>query len=57
MKNFLQKHFSEAGKSKKAGIDPLKDKDLQKFIDDTKMYDPNSPDYIHANWSVPKKSD
>ena len=52
----LNKYFSEDARSKRAGIDPLTEKEREKFIHDTGMYDPNSPDYIHANYSRPKKS-
>ena len=52
----INNYFSEEARSKRAGIEPLKGKDREKFIHDTSMYDPNSPDYIHANYSRPKKS-
>lgn len=52
----INKCFSEDGRSKRAGINPLTEKEREKFISDTGMYDPNSPDYIHANYSQSKKS-
>ena len=52
----MNKFFSEENRSIRAGLKPLKGKDHEKFIRDTSMYDPNSPDYIHANYSVGKKS-
>lgn len=52
----MNKFFSEEGRSKRAGIDSLTEKEREKFIRETDIYDPNSPDYIHANYSQPKKS-
>ncbi len=52
----INKYFSEDARSKRAGIDPLTEKEREKFIRETGIYDPNSPDYIHANYSQPKKS-
>ena len=54
-KNIL-KSLTEESSSKRAGIDPLTEKERTKFIHDTSMYDPNSPDYIHGNYCVnPRK--
>jgi len=46
--------FTEKVGSK--SIDEKTFKENEKFIRETSMYDPNSPDYIHANYSVGKKS-
>lgn len=45
--------------TEEVGNKPVDTKTLtekEKFIRETSMYDPNSPDYIHANYSVGKKS-
>jgi len=46
--------FTEKVGSKSIDAKTLKEK--EKFIRETNIYDPNSPDYIHANYSVGKKS-
>ena len=56
IRKFANKYFTESGRSKSAGLKPLKGKERDQFIRETSMYDPNSPDYIHANYSVSKKS-
>lgn len=48
------KFFTEKAGNK--GIDAKTLKEKEKFIRETNIYDPNSPDYIHANYSVGKKS-
>lgn len=55
LNNFAHKYFTESGRSKLVGEEPLKGKDLEKFIRDTEIYDPNSHSYIHANYNVSKK--
>lgn len=52
----VNKFFTEEDRSRRAGLKPLKGKNNEKFIRDTSIYDPNSPDYIHGNYSVRKKS-
>ena len=45
--------------TEEVGNKPVDTKTLtekEKFIRETSIYDPNSPDYIHANYSVGKKS-
>jgi hypothetical protein len=50
----IKDFFTEKVGSKSIDEKTLKEK--EKFIRETSIYDPNSPDYIHANYSVGKKS-